>query len=665
MKNEIRSFLTEAYTKFGVQTDSDSGYYVRTDCTVSLNQRYFEIDSKDRTDVNPILFLTELQDEYSEFEEAFERAKSPYISFIIGQYGQGKTELVKQICTMLIKNNSSAPLPISLVQCRKRINNAFNGEISIEKLLFLSIDSKIAKTDIEEIVRLICVGKIILLLDGLDELIQGVENPGSFCKWFLEGLSALFLNQNSNIDSRVVVTMREEFLSIVSNKEATDITGFVLNPRNSHNLGLTQPYIYILNINFFDDSRISAYIRKRERLNPNGKILGKILLKDDLNSSFRDIFHRPLLLRLLADWAMLENARLRDLLKILKESSGPALFIKLYINTAAEDTILKSVQNQILACSWDPELIAKRCLFIYEGGREYFEIDDLREIVIPLNDPTDIKLTDQQAVDAVHKCPFLLMERGDEDMVFRFSHKIFYEYFVAFGMYKDYFPDNGTNHLELKPFDELVLNVDMRKLLRAFVGDKWHDETKLSYGINMTHWKEWNLDEVHGDSSPIDVQSEYEGLNQMRIQLLDLMSSPELFINEKKIEIENTIHVFLENQNVYHPRYLIFNYEAISVYLWNNNWDPKSKKISEKFSEILKRRAGEILEGLRYNNLTLRRPWLLLLERILSIGYKLRYTWVRELSNIEEVVEKYKISNPQILKRISIKLKEIKVSELW
>lgn len=669
MKLKI-SIIKEALRRFDMEPNS---FFVGTPTRVSKDQRYHSStsDSKLSPPLNPVTFLTRIFDEEEDFPNQL-IARIPYFSFIVGQYGLGKTELVTQVCRFILKSNEYqdsgiVPLPVTLASCRKYLKDK---DMSFGEFLFNDILSplNISFSEIEnDLLSDIFDGRIILLLDGLDELIQLEGRSVELHKWFLSSLAEFIATarQFSNGEEpkfKIVVSLREEYLAMVSSTDAKNFRETIYPHFPDGNINL-----YFLNLTFFDESRIYAYLLKRKKDNYKDYHLLEELAK---NPDFKEIFHRPLLLRLLVDWLEYETADLNKLIEKLQTYNHPAYFIRFYIDTIVNDNKLRKTQDQILECYWDPTLIARRCLLMTEEGRQVMKLNDVRNILVPVTLAHVDDLTDEQVLAGIHKCPFLKKEFKDKDqeILFRFSHKIFFEYFTVEGVWLDLQEGRAKNGFGA--FDELVLSVDMRKFLKAFVGEKWYERTAIAYGLGEKDWIEWQYTEV-SNGAPIDIknQEELNRLNEQRKIMLDTMSEPE----EEKAGIEKTIHDFLSEEGRYHPRYLVPNYEAITVFIWNNIWSDIGKEYYSRFEKTLKERTDFIVKGLEKQDFKLNKEWLLLLERIFDIGYRLRFPWIRKLvdenrKNVESLLEKLKYSIPDtedVIERILVSIFNIADAKVW
>jgi hypothetical protein len=334
------------------------------------------------------------------------------------------------------------------------------------------------------------------------------------------------------------------------------------------------------------------------------------------------MLRRPLLLRIFCDLGESWDESRKPIHELL-EIRHPAELIGAFIEQASSDPDLTGEQSRLANYRWNDSSLAERALELTRKGGSEMSIEDLRRCLTPI-DPTRTAndrdtLTDDEVLEGVHKCPFL--ERASNNRV-HFAHRIFFEYFTALGMAEQL--NNAANRFIA--FDEIVLNVDMRKLLKGIVstdepeqewGSLWGKRTKRSYGLEDLD--EWKQDPDH----PWDFQE----LDRNRLILLDSMTDPEAPPKETR----DTIRWFLDIQNRWlHPRYLVYNYEAVAVYLWYNREADQNMELNGLFDKILKHRFKSVLKLLKKEGANLgvlRSPYELLVERVLDIGQRLRYAW--------------------------------------
>ena len=138
---------------------------------------------------------------------------------------------------------------------------------------------------------------------------------------------------------------------------------------------------------------------------------------------------------------------------------------------------------------------------------------------------------------------------------------MFLEYFTAEGLARDVEEAQGPTD----EFNTLVLNVDMRKFLRFKIDaipefrskfeEPFHEVTRYSYGLDNPEEWPMGVEKFQGLKAELD---------RTRIALLDGMTYPE----QPEREVEEQIDWFLGGQTKgRHPKYLMYCYESVAVYI--------------------------------------------------------------------------------------------------
>lgn len=639
-------------TQFNLQPEEKRGKYNQFYLDVPLRLSRGQMVSYDAPAgnsyelTNALIFLTGVDSPYTVPVKNQSYADDPSVSFIVGQYGLGKTELVFHVCHHM-EGGSVRPLPINLGLSHRYVNliggDAPPTRENFAELLFGQIvskhESELGGSFVEdELLPRIREGSVVLLLDGLDELISTSKQHNNF---FLGLMSFLkdTASEEEELLFRIVISMRLEYLSIFAPlKEATELVQLINPPKSSD----PETPVYFLVLDYLGDSHIEAYLDSRLSIeNAFAKVrnYNRIL----------DMLRRPLLLKLFCDMAISEGEGIDSILDDLKEHANPASLLKRFVKETSEDPSLNQDQGNLTDFTWDNEKLSDTSLDLYRFGESDMKISDVKKFLKPNKSgrrADEIKDLDAaEVLKSIHKCPFLKQgkpyEADDPDYVVSFAHRIFLEYFTAKAIANELnFPESDANQERTRAFDELVLNVDMRKFLRGLVKDEelWFRETRKAYGLNdEDEWGKYYSSE------------RIEFLNTQRELLLMSMTDPESPPhNEPAAEwfplIRKTVEWFLEEEQKclsgsdtwLHPRYLIYNYEAVAVYLWYHRWESETKNTSMKFEKTLSMRLANIMDDLKQADAKLRKPNELLLERILNIAQRFRYSWVRKYNDEKE-----------------------------
>lgn len=561
----------------------------------------------DRIVENPVTFITGLA--LNGRPLPARAARRPSFSLVVGQYGLGKTTLMERSAKHLTQFGhlglDPRPVLVRLVQ-RGRIVRPEATPEEFREFLF----GPGGGPSLEEIFG----GGCLLLLDGLDEVAAGQKEHNAF----FEHLAAL-VNAGATAGRppgyHVVVSMRQEYLTSVTRDDAQELTALI----KSHTVG--EPHVNYLLLDWMEPGLARNFLGRRVS---DGAALWDSLSR---THALREMLLRPLLLRIFSDllrWRPElrgEVAKIRDAGDLLRR----------FVEVADTDQALAEGQRAITPYRWNRGLIAGKSLQLYREGRSAMTLDDVRDIIVDVDGTRANEkpegVTDEEALKGIHKCPFLLLE-NIPDVEFdvrdrskwpvapaaplvRFSHGVFFEYFTALGM----IPRDETG--DFTAFDELVLNVDMRKFLRGMMGTEWYSRTLQSYALLEKDWHEWDMDLRAGQA--------FRRLNRVRIALLDLMTDPERELRVSGRRIEACIDWLLNEQHQFHPRYLIYNFEAVAVYARSRTPTDKRPAITARFSEILRSR----LQKIEAEGIDVSRAEHLLVERMLDIGQRLRLDWVR------------------------------------
>ncbi|MFN6571743.1 MAG: NACHT domain-containing protein [Dendronalium sp. ChiSLP03b] len=618
LMTQVEKFLEIANKTFGIDNETGRGssnpFYIHVPAKVSKGFLAAIPKSTGKAILtNPLIFLGNIRDPLVSPYAGQYTVGAPSISIIVGQYGFGKTELIHQICDFLKNRHSDHQglftLPINLAFCRSKLG-VLNRNIkpSVEDfsdLLFghLLNQAEFDKNFVfEDLLPIIKHGNILLILDGLDELLSNTTQHQTF-------FAALtnFLCNNEKIKYggfrfKVIVCARLEYLRAVDNSEATELVK-IINRENSSKIPVS---IYFLNLDALDDSRINSYI---DSTISDDKLFEKI----KKNSKLLDILRRPLLLRIFCDLVKnRQNFELDNLLKV--EQAGELL--EIFTERASKDVDLSHAQERIAAFTWNLDNLARKSLEFYQDGKAEMNIDDIKSFIEPIGGNFG-KFDDDEVLNSVHKCPFL---QRFSDYSVRFAHRSFLEFFTAKGV------AIALKEKNRKPFDELVLNVDTRKFLKYLVNklfnsqDKFDELTRGSYGLQSEH--EWEL----------KTNLSFDELENIRKILLLSMTEPE----NPPADTEKLIRRFLKiEDDGLHPRFLLYCYESVAVYLRDHQWDEKVRGINQDFHNLSKLRLENTLSRLDLQEIPsyLKTPLKLLVERILDIGQRLRYRWVKEYLN--------------------------------
>jgi hypothetical protein len=572
---------------------------------------------------SPLLFLTHVPEPGCRPSRHQPLAAVPSVSVLIGEIGLGKTEFVFQLCDHLRRNQGERaviPLPVNLSMCRWMgldLNATLGSPpdaLRFARLIFAPIfRSAPEPTDefLEEVIHAIHNGELMLVLDSLDELISHRYQH----QHFFEGLRALFEKTTSaETRFRCLVSMRFEYIRSYDTPSGAELVSALRrNSDRDRPLG-----VHFLHLDFLNDSWVQSYLRNTSTLED---------LVDRLQEfpAFFELLQRPIFLNMIRAIDRSERS-----FKI-SELSHPVQLVRVFVETAGTDDKKTSdgpyfSERDTVArhsgYTWNTDNIARAALDQYKrtGGYVAFKPQDIIGFLVPLPDVPEPAgpLNAEQALVCVQKCPFL--HQFSQDTVV-FSHNVFQEYFVSRGIVLD-LDANGD------AFDQLVLNSDMRFTLKYLIDEQhprpedeksWYRRTRRSYALDRP--EVWQLS---GGKRFEDVA---EDLDAVRRTLLDYMTDPRTVSSDLYKDMGRFFEY--ETRNL-HPRYLMYNYEAVAVYLWKHSWEAKDQWRLHEFGEKLVARARVLqfeLEGEPED----REGHELLAERVLSIARRLQMDGVMRI----------------------------------
>jgi hypothetical protein len=545
----------------------------------------------------------------------------PYVAFVIGQYGVGKTELIHQLGAAAEHAHASGRadttiLPIVLAECRSDFEawRSNSNPQDASRVFFGRIWRETSSNE-SALLEQISEGKVVVALDGLDELITDFDEFAHF----LDALSAFF-NTVSTVTSfaspRIIITARLEFLDAFGMADGKRIRTRLTGTADA-------PNIHFLRLDLFGESETLAYLtlRLKQRVSDFEGLLARVRRPEILR-----MLQRPLLLRMFCD--ICEGTKQTPaFLQDDRQHPSPATLIGAFVDNAIDDDSLMREQKGILGTKvlWSKDALADQTARLYQEARRSFTTSEVREFIAFQPDASVVPDDDHYLL-ALHKCPFLLVNQSAKTA--EFSHRVFLEYFTALGLWQSQVRANdarktGGDAHSFPLFDELVLNVDMRKLLRGIVVTKlpdrpnaWYDQTRNSYGLNeVDNWHE-----------PPNAQTVNE-LDVIRQNILDIMTEADESVRDRAPHIREFFRLTAVH---FHPRYALFNYEGIAIYISLFRHRSETQRISESFSDHLWVKLDEALArlGAWPDDEVLRRPYELLVERILSISIRLDYEWI-------------------------------------
>jgi hypothetical protein len=559
----------------------------------------------------------------------------PSLTLISGQYGMGKTTLIRRLATT--PEGRDRVLPLTLGWLHKSFHAPSNKpppQHSDEPFRQLLQDyftpsgerepSPDLKRPLQALQGSVRSGEVVLALDGLDELLIDSRDFQRFFAWLANYLLGTRPAQ-SEIYFNVVISMRSEFLVSIGKQEHPEMHKIIKGSFDRCPLpGLR---IHHLQLEPWSKPTIFMYISKQGIDRWEAEIKANINKDVRLANFLGRPFHLDLFCRMLADPVFGKSANIQ-----FDSIYAPVLLIRKFIESH-EVTQIK-VPDKETDFRWDLDRLAREALRLYQGGaRESLGRKHIARCIKP-NDPDtqDLHLI-------VHKCPFIFMSSATEtesvprgETKFEFSHRAFYEYFVTRGIQLTYTEQNGQADPCYSSFDDLVLNADMRRFLRDLVEEEhradpnkpdWKTRTQYSYALapaNLAEWPQHNSRQW---------EQEFKQLEEVRFALLEMMTYPEPVAEDEKFDLgvyDRPVNDFLRLARDFkwlHPRYWMYTLEGCAVYLtFHRSRLDRDKK--NEIEQLIEKRLKVSRDDLRREkNPKLARANVLLLERCLDIAERL------------------------------------------
>jgi hypothetical protein len=529
-------------------------------------------------------------------------AVPPFVTLLVGQYGTGKTALVSQLCELLRRRPASSPrpLPISLGSCRAlraELSRRPGADAFMRLLLEGSQGDGVDDATVGEVLAAVRAGRVFLVLDALDELVDSVTDHHLFFVGLDQVLSVP--ERGSPLKARVIVTMRREYLTSVDGNLRNTLGAF-------RNGGSPSVALYYALLTSIDDPEIESYLVSR--LQSQGKRFFTKLME---HPELRSIIARPILLKVFADLAKTLRGKRDSLLEI----KDVVALIKEYV--ASVNAYGRALQERLgSSYIWDPDLLATKSLELYwthSPDSPLLTETDLEGIRTTLKESPDVS---EPALRSVHKCPFLVITGTGPNEV-RFSHKVFFEYFTARGMADEVGRADSIRHA--KAFNTLVVNADMRKFLRDMVEDF---DGKIEFSCGLGDPEFWSLEEH-------TFKRQRAMLRSALVILTRGMTHPD----DDAPDVEREIKWLLDAECLkFDPGYLRYCFHAVGTYIADRRWAAAWSDTTQRFSDLLQRTGEQslhLIETGLVKEEALEQRHQLLVERVLHQCLLLRLEWVR------------------------------------
>ena len=545
----------------------------------------------------------------------------PYLVCVVGDYGLGKTELIRRLGAELwdlhIRQGTPAPLAVSLGRRQSKRSSLLghNEPEEFARALFGVPSASSPGFVSSELLPAIRSGRVLVFLDGLDELVFADEEHNVF----FDNLARMLLGPadgSGPLSMRLVIGVRMAYFRAFTNASAAadDEPISLFDVGSAAVAWHAQHFVRLL---FFEKDDVLCYLAERFGDARAEEIFDRV----EAHPSLLGMLRRPLLLSLFCQLADGDPMALDELIKLLvaRGRAPAAPLVETFVESASADR-LREEQELFGPIGWDVHELSTLSLAALRRRENRIAVDDLKGALRPIEDhpepapPVD-ELSTEDVLKSIHKCPFLRMTISDSGKRYAdFAHTLFFDYFVAKGMYAELLAEGES----VNAFDELVLpSTEMRQFLRHFMDDaepgRWFQRTALSYGF-----REWpDLDSARK-----------EELDRIRRTLLDGMTYPEEPPDDVRQEIDRFLEV--DGGDMWlHPKYRMYNYEAVAV--WLSQHRLAGARLRRSFEDRLDRTWRALWGGfVAPGGEDPPKAEQLLFERVLDIGRRLHMRWAPE-----------------------------------
>jgi hypothetical protein len=369
------------------------------------------------------------------------------ILILLGDFGSGKTTVLEQVfykCSKRRFDGSDGRLPIFLKL------RTFRHHPDIWSFVSTSLrDNQYINPPRELFNTYLASGRLFLIMDGFDEIYTGAnaEERGYYLaklapllgsrspcvlstrQTYFESFSTMLVAFHASLD-------RPPKFDRVSRNDV-DLTKFLaqIKLRSSHrDISPSNPTNMVI-IKDLGQESIMQYLEhhSKELARATGKNVTEIQQSLYKIYDLEDLMKRPLLLNMIVETILAGGV---DLTKP-DIGIGPALLYDMYTQAAAARDIKKAPQNQFLLETERLAACRQIALEMWHKGSILLDSLDVRSAIKDASLPTvtssdQLNAAVERAETDIRVCSFL---RHDDNGSLSFTHKSFYEFFVAQSIY--------------------------------------------------------------------------------------------------------------------------------------------------------------------------------------------------------------------------------------
>jgi uncharacterized protein YjbI with pentapeptide repeats len=337
-----------------------------------------------------------------------DKKDDPFNVCILGDFGTGKTSAAMMLTYLLMKEYQEKPFSsiIPIYIPLRDYARSFDVRAMITDHL---VNAYSLRTDFSSFQMLLERGKLLVILDGFDEMAQMVDAETR--KQHFIAIAELFRGK-----AKTIMTGRQGyFFSLADLKVMLKLVEKNTNVEK-------YPTIFIKP---FSNEQISDFIKKQATFLKNKGIYWEevrdLILKTD---HLRDLSSRPVLLDMLVKMA----PKVRENLTQLNTAELYRQYTDMWISRDQN----KGEFRRLLSRDVKEKMMEELALDMYAQGVRTFDVDKLRASIKPIAESLNVSVIDRQFEYVEHDirvCSFLTMDFKDN--CYRFAHQSFFEYFVA------------------------------------------------------------------------------------------------------------------------------------------------------------------------------------------------------------------------------------------
>jgi hypothetical protein len=321
---------------------------------------------------------------------------------ILGDYGSGKTTLVKRFAYQLAKSflaqqrNSRIPLLISL----KSFGHTESIEATITNILVNEMGLDISYKTFDTLNK---AGRFVIILDGFDE-IPGTSNETSVLNAFRR------FDQLSNSQSKIILTCRTHFFKDINQINKIH-EGSTLYDSIDSKYGYS-----LLFLASFDEEQVKQYLIKWD---PKNGLDYYNTIQEIYN--LKDLAKRPVLLNMIAKTVPILQPRISSENNYdLTAASLYETYIRFWLDRDDWRSRMSILDRRTLA-----ENFAN---YLFIENKTAIHFSELGSLLPDLSTNTDKKIDPDLLDIECRTCNFLICDRLGN---YGFAHRSFQEYFLA------------------------------------------------------------------------------------------------------------------------------------------------------------------------------------------------------------------------------------------